>query len=548
WIHQMLLSEDANFKMKGRAASSREADPTLGPGFAYMVANDDYLKHLAKYVDEDEISHCVAFAVLWRANNKRAKGLRATGIGSVSCSRHEMFRPNGTGDLQRGERYSNMDYIWFSSVMGITLLLIVASYDIACQWSRHFWERMKKMPSHMQLPSGTKVQFKVPKFHLPPHVKKCHGPFSFNFTKWVGRTDGEAVERNWSWLNMAARSISVMGPGSREDTIDNFCGFANWRKIVGLGNSLLRKMVLSIPKAMLHNRAFQAFSEGLQEGHEDELRQWEKDVRAWEQDHGKPCPYDYPEEEELTMEQVRLRIAEEEHARTVANGDSSTNNPGAFIIAGLEIEALQEVIRLETKRRNRTSIQATDLQRKRTLLLTTIGRFRDEQADFMPGIASWLADRAPDDKAKPEDIPLYLPSSFNVEARTAMCVPGLSAEEERLRHAQAAEALRELCRHLRTRTFAHSFKRKHTAGQAAYTKSQALQSAIEARIRGAATSYRTARAALLALRGAGEWELVYRQLQFHDIRGMNERALNDEEKEEDRRARVLAGLPPLEEE
>jgi hypothetical protein len=51
-----------------------------------------------------QISHCVAFAALWRANNKRAKGLRATGIGSVSCSRHEMFRANGTGDLQKGER------------------------------------------------------------------------------------------------------------------------------------------------------------------------------------------------------------------------------------------------------------------------------------------------------------------------------------------------------------------------------------------------------------------------------------------------------------
>ncbi|KAJ7173842.1 hypothetical protein C8R46DRAFT_1161559 [Mycena filopes] len=133
-----MLSEDANFKMKGRDTSTRKDDPTLGPGFAYVVAHDAYLKHLSKYIEEDEISHCVAFAALWRANNKRAKGLRATGIGSVSCSRHELFRANGTGDLQKGERYSNMDYLFFSSVMGITLLSIVASYDIACQWFRNF--------------------------------------------------------------------------------------------------------------------------------------------------------------------------------------------------------------------------------------------------------------------------------------------------------------------------------------------------------------------------------------------------------------------------
>jgi hypothetical protein len=131
-----------------------------------------------------------------------------------------------------------MDYLWFSSLMGITLLSIIASYDIACQWFCNLFERMKALPKEMRLPAGVRVQFKVPKFHLPPHVKKCHAPFSFNYTKWVGRTDGEGVERNWSWLNMIARSVSVMGPGAREDTIDDFCGYANWRKTVSLGKSV----------------------------------------------------------------------------------------------------------------------------------------------------------------------------------------------------------------------------------------------------------------------------------------------------------------------
>lgn len=69
-----------------------------------MVAEDAYLKHVAKFMDQDEISHCVGFAALWLANSKKSKGLRATGVGSVSCARHEMFRPTGTGDLQKGER------------------------------------------------------------------------------------------------------------------------------------------------------------------------------------------------------------------------------------------------------------------------------------------------------------------------------------------------------------------------------------------------------------------------------------------------------------
>ncbi|KAJ7029929.1 hypothetical protein C8F04DRAFT_1211870 [Mycena alexandri] len=544
WIYQLLLSEDANFKMKGRATSNREDDPTLGPGFAYMVAHDKYLKHLAEYSQTDEISHCVAFAALWRANNKRSKGLRATGIGSVSCSRHELFRTNGTGDLQKGEKYSNMDYLFFSTLMGVTLLSIVASYDIACQWFRNFWERMAAMPKAMQLRPGVKLQFKVPKFHLPPHIKKCHGPFSFNYTKWVGRTDGEGVERNWSWLNMIARSVSVMGPGSREDTIDDFCGYANWRKTVGLGNSLLRKLVLAIPKAMLHGRAFHAFTEGVREGHEDELLQWERDVREWEQDHSKPCPYEYPEETEMSMEDVRQRIAEEEHARA-EKGPSKTNRPGAFIMAAMEIEEEQAAVQLSAKRRNRTSTQATDLQRKRTLLLGMVKRLRDEQAHFMPGLVEWLESEVQEEEstARPEGMRLHLPSSLSAVTREEICIAGLVEEEERLREAQAVEGLHDLRRQLRTRTCAHQFKRKQTDGQWAYTKSQALQSGIEARVKAVASQYNRARAALLGLRGPGEWEEKFKVLKQSDIRGMNERTLNEEEKEEERRARALAGLP-----
>ncbi|KAJ7841679.1 hypothetical protein B0H13DRAFT_1910144 [Mycena leptocephala] len=513
-----------------------DKDPTLGPGWAYMVANDDYLKHLVKYVNEDEISHCVSFAALWSANNKRAKGLRASGIGSVSCSRHEIFRPLGTGDLQKGE-----------SLMGITLLTIVASYDIACQWSRKFLDRAQAMPSNMKLPNWIKVLFKVPKFHLPPHVKECHGPYSFNYTKGVGRTDGEGVERNWSWLNSAARSISVMGPGAREDTIDDLCGFSNWKKTVDFGNSLLRKMVLAIPQAMLHSRAFHAFTEGLRNGHEEDLQKWEKMVRAWEVDQTLENPYEYPEVEAETLADVMRRISEEDHTRVMDNGAAALEvKPAAFLLAGIEIEEDQEAVLLEAKRRNRTTIQATTLQRQRTLLLGKISKLDSVQQQYMPGLGQWAA-RQPlpptRNTAKPETIKICLPSSLPAADREAVCVAGLAKQEEELRNAQAEDALRDLRRGLRTRTFAHRFKRKHLSGQGMYTKSRSLLDSIEDRIRDASSWYRVARAALLALRGAGEWEQVLQVLRKEDVRGMNERSMNEAEKEDNKKARVLAGLP-----
>ena len=56
-----------------------------------------------------QISHCVGFSAMWEANRKRTKGLRATGIGAVSCARHGLYCANGMGDLQVGERYENFD-------------------------------------------------------------------------------------------------------------------------------------------------------------------------------------------------------------------------------------------------------------------------------------------------------------------------------------------------------------------------------------------------------------------------------------------------------
>ncbi|KAJ7825807.1 hypothetical protein B0H14DRAFT_3088537 [Mycena olivaceomarginata] len=534
WIYRLMVSEDANFKMKGRDRSSREKDPTLGPGWAYMVGSDGYLSFLVKHVHEDEISHCVSFAALWSANNKRAKGLRASGIGSVSCSRHEVFRPLGTGDLQKGEKYSNMDFLFFSSLIGITLLTIVASYDIACQWGRNFWKRAKDMPENLQLPDWIEIIFKVPKFHLPPHG--------------VGRTDGEGVERNWSWLNSAARSISVMGPGSREDTIDDLCGFSNWKKTVDLGNSLLRKMVLALPQAMIHSRAFHSFTTGLREGHEEDLGKWEMMVRDWEMDNeDSENPYDYAEVEATTMADVLARIAAEEHARLSRDGTSAlVVKPGPFLIAGIEIQVSQVALQLEAKHVNRTTIQATALQRSRTLLLGKVKALHDIQDNYMPGLRTWITQQTPalptGSNATPEKIPIYLPSSIPANARQSVCVSALVEQEDALRDAQADEALRELRAGLRTRTFAHRFKRKNVSGQGAWTKSRELLDGIEDRIRSAAARYRTAREALFSLRGPGSWENKLQVLKKEDIRGMSERALNDEEKEENRKARLLAGL------
>jgi hypothetical protein len=177
-----------------------------------------------------------------------------------------MKLPNSVGDLQKGERYvanrnsackldlwvltddryANMDFLFLSTLHGRSVDMLNISYDIACQWHKNLWARMSSMPPNLHLDHLSKfIRFFVPKFHLPAHIRKCQTTFSFNFSKNVGRTDGEAPERGWSNINPVASSTKEMGPGSRRDTLDDHFGDWNWKKIVGLGMCLLLRLCTS---------------------------------------------------------------------------------------------------------------------------------------------------------------------------------------------------------------------------------------------------------------------------------------------------------------
>lgn len=129
-----------------------------------------------------------------------------------------------------------MDYLFASCLAGTQVHSVVASYDVACQWYKNFWSRMRELPSRLQLKlRPSELLFKVPKFHLEAHEAKCQPPFSFHYTKWIGNVNGEGVERLWAFLKGAGPSTVEMGPGNRRGTMDDLCGFTNWRKTVGLG-------------------------------------------------------------------------------------------------------------------------------------------------------------------------------------------------------------------------------------------------------------------------------------------------------------------------
>jgi len=220
-------------------------------------------------------------------------------------------------------------------------------------------------------------------------------------------------------------------------------------------------------------------------------------------------------------------------------------SPSAFVVEALELEEAQDVL-LTDLRTAATASQQTSIQRRRTNLLTRIQKLDTVRSKYMPGLGMHLArlPRTTDEVSPltPERISLYLPSSLPRDHRASICVADIPEIEDQLRFAQASEALTTLRCQLMKRTYASRYKEQNISSQRYYTRFQTLQDQIESKIKMACRRYRMARAALLSLRGPGEWEDTLRELHPNDVRGVSEKALADEEQEETRKACMMAGL------
>lgn len=179
------------------------------------------------------------------------------------------------------------------------------------------------------------------------------------------------------------------------------------------------------------------------------------------------------------------------------------------------------------------------------MLLRDIQTFQKAQLAYMPGLPRYQREnrQSPMDfSAEPEHMSLHLPSSISLPSRESICVSDVETIETRLREAQCSEALADLRAQLIKRTFTNKYKERTASSQRAYTRFRTLQSHTEVKIKSAQTIYNTARAALFALKGPGEWEERYQVLEREDVRGMHERGMTAEEKEVHKRTRRMAGF------
>ncbi|KAF8989802.1 hypothetical protein BDZ89DRAFT_974614 [Hymenopellis radicata] len=234
--YRLFTAQDANFRLRNGIVSTRERDPPVCDGLAYFSPEAPYEAHIRTFVNQEDMSSCSGFQAMFLANLKNVRGLRTTGVAGVTCGRHGVWLPNGMGDLQRGERYCNIDPLIAGVLKANRDLHVVISYDIACQWGVNFPERLAALPDQWRFDlEPDHMTLCIPKFHLWAHKIKCHALYSFNYLTGAGQTHSETVEGNWSQSNRAAAQTKRMGPGARHDTLDDIFGAHNFRTISSFG-------------------------------------------------------------------------------------------------------------------------------------------------------------------------------------------------------------------------------------------------------------------------------------------------------------------------
>ena len=114
---------------------------------------------------------------------------------------------------------------------GLKELLII--YDVCCQWSKRFRDRLAANDT-ISLPDsiGDSITYAVGKFHLAAHIKECYVLYTLNYILGAGQLDGELMETVWSPMKEIVRSTRSMSPAHRMEALNYLFFNHNWKKLI----------------------------------------------------------------------------------------------------------------------------------------------------------------------------------------------------------------------------------------------------------------------------------------------------------------------------
>ncbi|KAG1866919.1 hypothetical protein F4604DRAFT_1585294 [Suillus subluteus] len=503
WLVMRRYVVDGNFTAQHMKMKIPEDDVSLADGKGYMVTEGPYQAHIHDSVEEREASssRLIIFLKKSTCSNHRAvnatniqrSNLRATGVGATACARHGCFVPHAVVDFQKGERHMNMDYSICNAVkytpepIGSTLII----YDVACQWSIHFAERVDQS-YHLSLPEGTKI--------LP--------------------APGILMGKYWRPSGLLSTRFPLLQ--------DPF-------------KSLLKKYRHALQGISDTQGPYEELTRSLDL---DDVQEWKKAAKKAAQDCGELLDiYQLKMDKAPSMAEIHLRLTENELS---ANGRTGSV---AWLIEGINIENSQDALRLSIRQlpQDPTASQRTGIEEKWQKLMARIIKFH-EAAEVMtngmdlkggegapldnPELCLEEADISNMEDPEEEDIldfdgnidspaevtEIWMPSWAASGHIMDDVVLALRQEELELRKGQANDCLEKLRQALGDRSVVfrekiHSNKSVHHQGTRSKKELQTITLSINRHARG----YSRARAAMLHLGADSDTVAVYQPLKPQDL-------------------------------
>ncbi|KAI6102310.1 hypothetical protein EV401DRAFT_1893973 [Pisolithus croceorrhizus] len=428
-----------------------------------------------------------------------------------------------------------------------------------CQWSVNFRSRVKNSPS--LLPPALEIVPVVGKFHLAAHKLSCFPRYSLNFIKGAGHLDGEILETLWAPFNKISPTARSMTQAHRKEVYDDHMRDSNWKKLVGMVPSLLKKYKNSSRCLEEMNQAYEQLTTVLDP---DKVAQWELDALRAEADRGEALDiYLLKGDKALTFHEVWLQLTKKPKSPPLEmlvwwHGSQKELALRTHSEVPVELKTCRDQLRSEIQQLSNpmSTRQEVKISEKRQRLSSRIEKFHSNGQTFCKGLEIdgtftpqedpafcgtdeeehkdrefWDDDDEGDWEA-PEEVEglaselmsIWMPSSIGAAKLTELGLHDLLKEERELRIGQANDCLDQLRTDLGNKAmlYQQNFRATNSTREGTRTKKEIQK--VVARVNKHVRSYHRARQAILRLDPDANMAERYQEILPEDLLGTSKLA------------------------
>ncbi|KAJ8496102.1 hypothetical protein ONZ45_g12598 [Pleurotus djamor] len=422
WVYKRSIMADGNFKADHLRRVDGDGDEWLGEGTAMFAKREDYKRWLEKAIEKKTNESCESRFYAVENSNVQSKVCDITGIVAIACPRHGAFVPGAAADLYRGEQQKNVDWTVLQAFQNGNFNAdqpLLMFYDIACQYSVHFWDRMR---AHLPTLS---VDFAVGQFHVHGHQNQCLYRYSSSYIPETGVVVGEILESLWSDLNGISTSMRTATPATRAELLGDHMLDSNHKKMSSMPASICARWRETLARLEAIEDTLHKHIAAI---HADLLARWTAEVEAAEK----------ARHTDLKRMDVYATQIPTQHIPGPQLPEEPISGMDSWLEAGIKLE--EKMIQLAFNRRRQVGgprsdqLEAIEAQIKSQLRLWLAKR--DEYGAELSDIFQTQGEADP--TAPPIGTTVPLPS------RVTRASPALKSRELSLRLKQAAQLVSDL--------------------------------------------------------------------------------------------------------